>query len=520
VAFACLFVPDFPVQALVRVEPELGSKPVAVMEGAAPFTKIFCVNAKARELGVETGMSKVQTDAFSGIEWRWRSDSQEKTAHAALLDCAWTMSPRVEEISDEAGEILLDAVVLDIAGCEKLFGSTEKIAADLKRAATEVGIDANVAIAGNPAAAVCAARGFSGTTVIADGEESSRIGTLPLASLCFPAEIAETLKLWGIYTCAQFAALPEVAVVERFGQEGRRLQLLARGADPRPLLPKENPSEFEECMELDYPVDLLEPLLFISNRLVEQLCARLRMHVLAVGEIKVTLTLEGRAPGNKEQTVHIRTLRLPMPATEGKFLLKLLQLDLQRHPPDSPVVAVNISATPARGRKRQLGLFLPLCPEPERLEITLAQLENVFGEGRVGAPVLLDTHRPKAFAQKHFVLREMCLKERTGEQEARAALRIYRPPLPANVKLQDEKPMQIVCDGLSRRILAHAGPWRTKGDWWSETAWARDEWDVLMHSLRPKCQPNSEEGKKEETSLYRIYRDLRSRQWFVEGIYD
>lgn len=518
-SFACLFVPDFPVQALVRVEPEIKGRPVAVMEGAAPLTKMSCVNEKARELGVEAGMSKVQAEAFSGIEWRWRSASQEKTAHAALLDCAWTISPRVEEICDEAGEILLDTVVLDIAGCEKLFGSPAKIAADLKRVATEVGFDANVAIAGNPAAAVCAARGFPGITVIADGEEEARIGALPLASLRFPAEIAETLRLWGIYTCAQFAALPEVAVVERFGQEGRRLQLLARGADPRPLLPKENPGEFEECMELDYPVDLLEPLLFILNRLLEQLCARLRMHVLAAGEIKVNLTLEGKEPRKKAPIVHIRTLRLPVPATESKFLLKLLQLDLQRHPPDSPIVAVNITATPARVRKRQLGLFLPLSPEPERLEITLARLENVLGEGRVGAPVLLDTHRPNAFEQKRFVLREMSLKELTSEQEARAALRIYRPPLPANVRLQEEKPMQIVCDGLSRRILAYAGPWRTKGDWWSETAWARDEWDVLMHSLRPKFQSNSDK-EKEETSLYRIYRDLRSKQWFVEGIYD
>lgn len=519
-AFACLFVPDFPVQALVRVEPELRGKPVAVMEGAVPLIKVSCVNAKAREAGVEIGMSKVQADAFSGIEWRWRSVSQEKTAHAALLDCAWTISPLVEERRDETGETLLDSVVLDIAGCEQLFGSPEKIAGDLKYAAAVVGFDANVAVAGNPDAAVCAARGFSGITLIADGDEAAWIGTLPLTSLRFPAEIVETLKLWGIYTCAQFAALPEIPVVERFGQEGRRLQLLARGADPRPLLPKESPLAFEECMELDFPLDLLEPLLFVLNRLLEQLCARLRLHVLAASEIKVALTLEGKESRKKEPVVHIRTLRLPVPATESKFLLKLLQLDLQKHPPDAPVVAVNITAAPAHERKRQLGLFLPLSPEPERLEVTLARIENAVGEGRVGAPVLLDTHRPNAFEQKRFVLREISLKKPQAEQEARAALRIYRPTLPATVKLQGEKPMQIVCDGLSRRILALAGPWRTKGDWWSQSAWARDEWDVLMHSLRPKFRANMEREEREETSLYRIYRDLRSRQWFVEGIYD
>lgn len=519
-AFACLFVPDFPVQALVRLEPELRNKAVAVMEGAAPLTKIFCANAFAKELGVEAGMSKVQADAFRGIEWRWRSASQEKTAHAALLDCAWTISPRIEEKRDDAGEILLNIVVLDIAGCEKLFGSAEKIAGDLKRVAAEAGFDANVAVAGNPEAAICAARGFPGITVIADGEESARLGTLPLSALQFPAEFVETLKLWGIHTCAQFDALPEIAIVERFGQEGRQRQLLARGADPRPLLPKEPSVQFEECMELESPVDLLEPLLFVLNRLLEQLCVRLRMHVLATSEIKVTLALEGNAAQKEKPVFHVRTVRLPVPATESKFLLKLLQLDLQKHPPDAPVIAVNITATAARGRKRQLGLFLPLSPEPERLEITLARIGSAVGEGRAGKPVLPDTHRPNAFEQRRFVLREMSLKARSDERAARAALRIYRPPLPATVKLQEEKPAQIVCDGLARRILAFAGPWRTKGDWWSETAWARDEWDVLLHSLRPKYRANPEETEKEEPSLYRIYRDLRSRQWFVEGIYD
>jgi hypothetical protein len=69
-------------------------------------------------------------------------------------------------------------------------------------------------------------------------------------------------------------------------------------------------------------------------------------------------------------------------------------------------------------------------------------------------------------------------------------------------------------------VLSYAGPWRTKGDWWSETAWSRDEWDVLLHSLRPKQQGNFSTGEENETALYRIYRDLRSRRWFVEGIYD
>jgi protein ImuB len=544
VAFACLFVADFPVQAVVRLEPELRDKAVVVLEGAAPLTRVFAANAAARALGVEIGMTKVQAEAFRGIAWRWRSRAQEATAHRALLDCAWTISPRVETKVHGEKEPLPDAAVLDIAGCEKLFGAPQKIASDLQRVAAKVGFAANVAIAGNAEAAVCAARGFAGVTVIGAGEERKKLGTLPARALPMSQEFLETLARWGIRTCGEFAELPEVAVVERFGQEGRRWQLLAQGAEPRPLMAREPELAFEEFMELDYAIELLDPLLFVLNRLLEQLCVRLRMHVLAASEIRVALALdknrglEEDSANNKPKTetaVHERVLRLPVPARESKFLLKLLKLDLEAHPPGAAVTAVRMVAVPARARARQMGLYLPLSPEPEKLEVTLARISATVGEGRVGAPALLDTHRPNAFRQEKFVLAEVADKKTAaagaspkairsaGARQAAAttaALRIYRPALPATVELYKAKPARIVCDGAQRRVLAYAGPWRTKGDWWAETAWARDEWDVMFYALRPKVEKESGREAESETAVYRIYRDLRSRRWFVEGIYD
>jgi protein ImuB len=520
VPFACLFVPDFSVQAVVRLETDLLNKPVAVFAGAPPLSRVFAANSAAWQLGAEIGLTKLQAEAFSGIVWRWRSPSQEATAFAALLDCAWTISPRVENWDNTGEGDLPDTVVLDLAGCEKLFGTSEKIARDLKRAASKVGFDANVAVAGNPAAAVSAARGFPGITVIPPGGEGAQIGKLPLSALRISPELFLTLNRWGIRTCAEFANLPEIAVVERFGQEGRRWQLLAQGADSKPLIAKEFPDRFEECMELETPVDLLEPLLFVLNRLLDQLCVRLRMHLLAASEIKVTLALQRKGPRDEKPLVHIRTIRLPVPAKESKFLLKLLQLNLEAHPPASPVSAVSILAVPATSRSRQLGLFLPLSPEPQRLEITLARIQSAVGESRVGSPMLLDSHRPNAFEQNHFVLTETAPKHPAKDRQAASALRIYRPPLPATVELQNHGPVSLACDGVRRQILASAGPWRSKGDWWSENAWARDEWDIQIRPLHPKHPEDPREFSEETTVLYRIYKDLRSKRWFVEGIYD
>src|SRR5207245_11140977 len=149
-------------------------------------------------------MTKVQAEAFQGIVWRWRSPSQEATAYAALLDCAWTISPRVGDGAKREGQDFSDTAVLDIAGCEKLFGSPEKIAHDLKRVASDMGFETNVAVAGSPLVAVCAAQGFAGVTVVPVGEESLRIGSLSLEALRIPFEFVETLKRWGKNTCAEF----------------------------------------------------------------------------------------------------------------------------------------------------------------------------------------------------------------------------------------------------------------------------------------------------------------------------
>jgi protein ImuB len=134
--------------------------------------------------------------------------------------------------------------------------------------------------------------------------------------------------------------------------------------------------------------------------------------------------------------------------------------------------------------------------------------------------VLLDTHSPNSFRQSPFVLPEASAQDLRKEKRTTVALRIYRPPLPANVEFREGKPLLLGCNGRQREILAFAGPWKRKGDWWSETEWAREEWDVKVRTLHPKFQAERRIAVEDETALYRVYKDLREKRWFVEGIYD
>src|SRR5205807_8868190 len=110
-------------------------------------------------------------------------------AHAALLNCATAFSPRVENTS--AG-----TVVFDVEGLERLFGSYSEIAAKVAGEVHARGLEANVAIASNADAAVCAARGFGGITVLDNGNsgaEAKRLRDLSLTVLCPSPELLETL---------------------------------------------------------------------------------------------------------------------------------------------------------------------------------------------------------------------------------------------------------------------------------------------------------------------------------------
>jgi protein ImuB len=289
------------------------------------------------------------------------------------------------------------------------------------------------------------------------------------------------------------AALPPLGIAERLGPEGLRLRELARGEGDRKLLPLAEALHFEEEIELDYPVELLEPLAFLLARLINGLATRLATRGLATDELRLRLRLE-------IGSTHERCLRLPVPSLDTKAFLKLLQLDLEAHPPDGPIVHLWMGVNPVKPQAAQTGLFVPVAPEPVKLELTLARIQAFVGEGRVGTPELLDTHRPDAFRILPWG-RSVASPLRPAPS-TRLALRLFRPRRAARVAIAGSLPSFVMADGVHGKVLDLAGPWRTSGDWWTPDPWHRDEWDIALS----------------DGALYRIY--CEPAGWFVEGSYD
>jgi protein ImuB len=323
--------------------------------------------------------------------------------------------------------------------------------------------------------------------------EASRLRDLPLDVLDLSPEILETLDRWGIRTLGEFAKLPAIAISERLGQEGVRLQQLAQGAGMRPIVPHIEAARFVEVMDLDAEITAIEPLTFILSRMLEQICSRLQSRNLATHEVRLML-------GND-----VRTLRLPLPVRNSRLLTKLFILDLEAHRPGAAIQRVEMEAIPAKPRVVQNGLFIPLAPEPEKLELTLARLKTVVGEENVGSAQILDTHRPDAFSVRPFGMAQATAGRRRNIADGARllTLRLFRPPLQATVQLQNAFPVWIAFHGVHGAIRTASGPWRTSGDWWRPTMWDREEWDI-----------------EAADALYRIYYDVHLDRWYAHGVYD
>jgi protein ImuB len=636
--FACIHVPNFILQAALRIEPGLRLQPAGILDGTPPFFTVIAKNKKAGALGLQIGMTKSQAEQIQGLELRRRSIEHEAAAHAALADLALSFSPRIEETA-------ADTIILDLAGLAQLFGGFEKLAQRLGRRAKKFGLSAQVAVGSNPEAAQLAARGFAGVTVLAADEETERLGSLPITALNPSLEIRETLERWGVRTCQALAALPVAQLSERLGQEGVRLQELARGVNGRALIPTIAAMEFEEAMEPDTAVSELEPLSFLLGRLLDQLCGRLSARALATNEIRLRMELEPGeeeifgiaekkkhtntnidrirrgaalrgsgltsgaptnpgidqverhpkraglrpAPTNAEvnavasgsaQLIYEHALRLPLAMRDSKALLRLWRLHLEAHPPASPIVKITMKAEPAKVRFAQSGLFVPLSPDPEKLEITMARTGHFVGAANIGSPELLDTHRPLAFRVGRFNPLEASLPDTDfGESSVSSgispgvssgiysaesasllpatALRVFRPAMPAKVEARANSrddisdkahensrdtthetmnkvhaPARVYFGGVWGDVMAASGPWRTSGDWWMDDSWNQDEWDLEIEFPIPAVKETnafsraafSHTAQKAESTrgrgVYRIVRERATGDWFVRGVYD
>jgi protein ImuB len=234
-------------------------------------------------------------------------------------------------------------------------------------------------------------------------------------------------------------------------------------------------------LDLEWPIDAIEPLAFVLTRLLDGLCARLERRDRAVAALTVRLR---DAVSREWQS---RRLELPSAMRDPRTLRTLICLDLEGHPPEAGIDRVAIFVEPTPGRIGQGSLLARPAIAPEEAATLMARLRALMGHDRCGTPQLVNTHRPGAFAMGDWRGEDTTSPVgptfRSGERHAESSLRRLRHPVPARVVTEHGRPIRVVTDRRGwdgGRILQASGPWRSSGDWWTPDPWNHQEWDVTL----------------------------------------
>ena len=263
--YACALIPGLPLQALRRVQPEVGDCPLAIVHGHGSKALIVNASRAALQAGIFLGMSPVQAKSIApAVILRSVSERVIDSARQALIDVAFSFSPNVMPLGG-------DSVVLDMTGLFSMYPSPHSFAAAIEATITKAGLMARIGIANGPRLARVAAKAGLG---VISGQEATAIANLPVSALEPSEKLLQTLISLGITSVGQLASLGS-GIGDRLGLEAVNLQILARGKDVLVLDPIAPNKTFQEAVDLEWTIDRIEQLSFLMSASIERLVLRL-----------------------------------------------------------------------------------------------------------------------------------------------------------------------------------------------------------------------------------------------------
>ena len=480
--YTVLFAPDFRLQATMRHVPDLTGRAVALLETREAKPHVIELNDIARKLAVEPGMTPTRAMArCADVRLLSRNAGHERSAQEALLHVAETLSPFLE--STAPGVVTIDMPV------DRTFREDDLIARVIAPLRS-LGLEIRLGIAGTPDLALLAARIATPVQIVDD--VAAFLASLPLAALEAGEDLSGVLKSWGIHTIGQFLALPAAQMWERLGPEAVELSTRAQGGRSRPLRLVKPPEFFSEEADFDHPMEMLEPLLFLLRRFLDQIMTQLACAYLVAGKLRLVLRFERDEP-------YQRSFTIPQPTRDVNLLFRMLHTHLENFTSQSAIVGLQLSACPVRPQAQQADLLDRGLRDPHQFAETLARLQALLGSGEVGTPALASSHHPDAFSMRPYDPSEPGFEQHQEILLGAPCLR-FRPPIPARVIMNEVRPAFLYSVRSTGPIREARGPWLLAGNWWEDNHWSREEWDIAMA-----------EGH------YRLVQ--AGEAWFLDGIY-
>jgi protein ImuB len=449
--------------------------PVVVVEAERGQMHVIAASRAAAEAGIVSG-TKLQTAMAleASVRVLERSPILERKSLESLAAWAETLTPTV---SVEAPESLL----LEVAGSLKLFGSLDVIKAKLHAELGRRYRDFRFCTAPTATAALWLARAAS-ADVLQWRQLAGSLAALPLKVTRWPPDVQALLWDLGLRSIGDCARLPRGGFARRVGRSylleldrafGRSVDLRAEYKAPQTW------SSIAELGE-----ESVDSAIFIEavEHLLDELCAELgRRQAEIVG---LTLALE-----HLHRPPTIEHFDLREPTLDRERLLRLVEDRLERIALPVPAVALRMVSGEFQPLERNNTDLFQAKPPAEQASALLERLQGRFGSSAVYGLRTVAEHRPeKAWAKSPECSGRPAAEAGSPAQEARP---LWLLPKPVAIEARKDS-LELV-----------SGPERIESGWWDEQDVARDYYTA-----------KNERGQK----LW-VFRDHRTRSWFLHGLF-
>jgi protein ImuB len=456
---ACVDLPAFPLQLLLRRHPDWRGRPAAVVAEDRPQAAVLWADERARALGVRTGMRHAAALTLApdlrAAAVPVAEVERETRALARALD---RFSPRVEssDPADDPGALWLDAT-----GLERLHGTLSRWADGVRRFVRERGFRCAVVVGFSRFGTRVLARSRQGVLVVSSPDrERAAARDVSLDVLPWRPADREALAKLGVATVGDFTDLPASGVCERFGPAVHRLHRLASG-ELCPPLQSDRPSEpVWKRTPLDPPETSACRLLAAIDLALAPLLADIADRGEALSELRLGFRFERTGD-------HVERLRPAAPTLDAGRMMELIRLRLEavRRFPDGVLEIVLIGhGVPAE--PEQLRLFGRPRRDLGAANRALARVRASLGDGVVVRAALRPGHLPEArFAWEP--LDSLALPTPAAADAPRLVRRIHDRPLPLPPRARHEPDGWMLRDLKEGPVVRVLGPYVVSGGWWN-----------------------------------------------------
>jgi protein ImuB len=488
---ACVDIPAFPLQLVLREHPDWVRDPVVVVEEDRPGARILWANRPAREHRIRRGLRFAHAQSLvARLHGEVVSEERVALARETLFRRLLDSTPHVEP-DDVPGRFWLDPT-----GLAPLYGSLERWASRVHVALAEERFVVSVVVGWKRGQVLALARLRTGSRVLPDPDTESReAAEVPLSRMDLSPELLDSLRVLGVNRLGELLALPAAGLRLRYGREAEKLHAFASGdawLPLRPQLPTDPPSAE---IPIDPPDDDHARLLFGIKGALHRLLAELEDRGEGVAALQLTLALD-------HAEAHRERIEAASPTLDAVRLVDLVRLRLASRQLPAPVECIRlvVETRPVSPRQAEM---LRTRPRRDRVAAAraLARLKAAFGAEAVVRARIVPAWLPEA-RFRWEPISEIPLPRLPDEDDAPVPLvRGLRPvPLALPDPPRHERERWL---GTHGAVESLAGPGRIVTGWW-ETPADRDYYWALT---------------KTGECLW-IFREKRDRRWFLHGALD